>query len=406
LTLEQANAKPGLTRFHYGKQAILKGALAHKNVPVLAYVNRNDLEAALMQGTVVAEINRHEKIFNVHRTNNIAYDKTKNPLAQERYWYFKQVDGIKGYGKDAEHKITVNTQVTFAADLQKFGLGKLLLVQYPESNGALVSRVGILADTGGAFVNNQYQIDFLSGTYAGPEAFYKANRGIPDYVVAYFMVLKEETSSANQAPSVRLGQGKCVAQPIHKMPIQFDEERIALTRDYQLTHYGITSKSIEIEPKMIVLHWTSIESLATTWRIFNPPTFPENSPRVKELPGTLNVSSHFLVDRDGSIYQLMPEKWMARHTIGLNHYAIGIENIGGKDAQDDLTDAQVKANAFLVCYLKKKYPKIDYVIGHNTYLNFKNTALWLEKDPNYQTDKYDPGPDFVNKVLGLLALNT
>lgn len=191
-------------------------------------------------------------------------------------------------------------------------------------------------------------------------------------------------------------------QKIHKAPIRFDEERIALTRQYQLLHYGIDSQSIEIDPKMIVLHWTCIPTFKATFRIFNPSTFPKNSPRIKELPGSLNVSSHFLVDRDGSIYQLMPETWMARHVIGLNHYAIGIENIGGIDGKDDLTEAQTKANAFLVCYLKRKYPQIKYVIGHNDYLNFKHTSLWLEQDPNYQTDKKDPGPFFLQRVMKLV----
>lgn len=191
-------------------------------------------------------------------------------------------------------------------------------------------------------------------------------------------------------------------QVIHQAPIKFNEERIALTRQYQLAHYGINSKSIEIEPKMIVLHWTSIPSFATTFRVFDSPTFPRGSPRIKELPGTLNVSAHFLVDRDGGIYQLMPETWMARHVIGLNHFAIGIENVGGENGLDDLTEAQTKANAFLVCYLKKKYPEIKYVIGHNEYLRFKKSPLWLERDPNYQTDKYDPGLDFVNRVMKLV----
>ncbi|KTD56902.1 amidase [Legionella sainthelensi] len=194
-------------------------------------------------------------------------------------------------------------------------------------------------------------------------------------------------------------------QKIHQAPIQFNEERIALTRQYQLIHYGIDSKSIEIEPRMIVLHWTCIPTFKATFRVFNSPTFPKNSPRIKELPGNLNVSSHFLVDRDGSIYQLMPEKWMARHVIGLNHYAIGIENVGGINGKDDLTDAQVRANAFLVCYLKRKYPQIEYVIGHNDYLNFKNTSLWLERDPTYQTDKEDPGPFFLQRVMSLVDDN-
>ena len=192
-------------------------------------------------------------------------------------------------------------------------------------------------------------------------------------------------------------------QPIIQRPIQFDTERVSLTRDYQLTHYGIDSKSIEIDPEIIVLHWTMIDSLDVTFRIFNPSSFPQKSSRREELPGDLNVSTHYIVDKDGSIYQLMPEHWMARHVIGLNHSSIGIENIGGVNEQDDMTDAQVKANAFLVCYLQQKYPKIKHVIGHRDYLNYKNTALWLEKDPDYQTDKSDPGPTFVNKVKTLVA---
>ncbi len=192
LTLEQADARPDLTRFHYGKQAILHGALANKQVPILAYLNRQDLEAALLQGTLVADFGTTRKTFNVHRCNNIPYAKTKNPYQQERYWYFKQVDGIKGYGKDAEHKITVNSEVTFAADLAHFGLGKVLLIQYPNQQGTYVTKAGVFADTGGAFADNSYQVDFLTGSYAGEKAFYQANRHLPNYVTAYFMVLKNK----------------------------------------------------------------------------------------------------------------------------------------------------------------------------------------------------------------------
>lgn len=192
LTLEEANSRPGLTRFKYGKQAILRGALQHQKVPALAYFSREDLETTLLQGTVVADFgpSRGKKIFNVHRNNNIPYDRTLSPYAQERYWYFKEVDGIKGYGKDAEHKITVDPETTFAADLEQLGLGKLLLVQYPNQQGALVSRAGILADTGGAFANNLYQVDYLAGSFSGNADFIKASGHLPDYINAYFMVLK------------------------------------------------------------------------------------------------------------------------------------------------------------------------------------------------------------------------
>lgn len=45
----------------------------------------------------------------------------------------------------------------------------------------------------------------------------------------------------------------------------------------------------------------------------------------------LNVSTQFLVDRDGTIFRLLPDTTFARHVIGLNHLAIGIENIGCDD---------------------------------------------------------------------------
>ncbi len=55
---------------------------------------------------------------------------------------------------------------------------------------------------------------------------------------------------------------------------------------------------------------------------------------------------------------------MARHVIGLNHYAIGIENVGGVEGALELTEAQVQSNAYLVRYLKNKYPTIQYLIEH------------------------------------------
>ena len=192
LTIEEANSNPDLIRFQFGKQSILAGALKNKSVPVLAFLSRSDLESALLQGTVVADFGGVKKIFNVHRNNNIPYDRTKNPYDQERYWYFKQVDGIKGYGKDAENKITVNPEVTFAADIEQLGLGKLLMVQYRNQSGKTISKAGIIADTGGAFADNLYQVDYLAGGYPGKDAFYQATKQLPDYVEAYFMVLKEK----------------------------------------------------------------------------------------------------------------------------------------------------------------------------------------------------------------------
>lgn len=183
---------------------------------------------------------------------------------------------------------------------------------------------------------------------------------------------------------------------IIQKPIMFDEERIALTKQYRLEHYGIKSRSIKIKPRMIVLHWTQIKDLQSTYNVFYPAVL-SNRPDISKN-SNLNVSAHFLVDRDGKIYRLMPDNWMARHTIGLNDIAIGVENVGGVDGHEDLTTAQVNANVCLVRYLKRKYPTIGYLIGHYEYGRFRHTKLWKEKDSNYFTDKKDPGEKFMQLV--------
>ncbi|MCX7115106.1 MAG: peptidoglycan recognition family protein [Gammaproteobacteria bacterium] len=191
-------------------------------------------------------------------------------------------------------------------------------------------------------------------------------------------------------------------QPIIQTPIVFDKTRIQLTQAYQRTHYGIRSSSINIKPQLIILHWTEAPTLKGSFQVFNPPRAHSTPYSRSGLPGELNVSVHFLVDRDGTIYQLMPDNWMARHVIGLNHCAIGIENVGGVHGKADLTEQQVEANAFLVCHLKQKYPSIREVIGHKDYLKYVNTPLWLEKDGHYRTKKTDPGEGFVKRVKQLV----
>ena len=185
-------------------------------------------------------------------------------------------------------------------------------------------------------------------------------------------------------------------------PIDFGEKRIALTKEYIKTHYGLDAKDITIKPKSIVLHWTAIMKRRWCMNAMKKETLPSKRKDIASA-SQLNVSSHFLVARDGTIYQLMPDNWMARHVIGLNYSSIGVENIGGnKNKDEDLTQAQVKANIKLVKYLKQKYPKIKYLLGHHEYLDMQKTPLWLEKDDNYRTHKVDPGPKFMSEVRAQL----
>ncbi len=186
-----------------------------------------------------------------------------------------------------------------------------------------------------------------------------------------------------------------VTNSIIDKPIQFDNQRIALTKAYMKNRYGLENESIKIVPKMIVLHWTAIPTFEGSFDAFYKSTLPSWRPDIKNVSG-LNVSTHFLVDKDGTIYRMMPENYMGRHVIGLNHCSIGIENVGGtKDSP--LTKKQLKSNIKLVNYLAKKYD-IDFLIGHYEYTNFENHPLWLEKDDGYRTKKTDPGEDFMLEV--------
>ena len=183
-------------------------------------------------------------------------------------------------------------------------------------------------------------------------------------------------------------------------PINFGQERIDMTKSYIKKHYGFEVENIEIEPRIIVLHWTADMSFKKSFERLKPQKlFSDRKDIVKA--SALNVSSQFLVKRDGTIYRLMPENWMARHVIGLNYSAIGVENIGS--LKHGLTKAQLKANIALVRYLKYKYGTISHVIGHHEYRDMEGTDLWLEMDDGYRTKKSDPGAKFMADVRGAVV---
>ncbi|PUV23395.1 N-acetylmuramoyl-L-alanine amidase [Sphingobacterium athyrii] len=185
---------------------------------------------------------------------------------------------------------------------------------------------------------------------------------------------------------------------IVQKPITWNQERIQLSLDYLKNRHGLNQSAPTIQPKMVVVHWTANNSVKATFNTFNPVKLPGRPELTKA--SALNVSSQYVIDRDGTIYQFLPDTVFARHTIGLNYCAIGIENIGSR--QNPLTDAQLKANEELIRCLSKMYP-IEYVIGHHEYQRFKKTALWKETDPKYITGKDDPGDKFMQRLRKYLA---
>jgi N-acetyl-anhydromuramyl-L-alanine amidase AmpD len=145
-------------------------------------------------------------------------------------------------------------------------------------------------------------------------------------------------------------------------PIPYGPRRRAEMAQYAAKHYGI--RTWALRPKVIVEHYTASESFSATWNAFAADV-PD--PELGELPGTC---AHFVVDKDGTIYQLVPLTVMCRHTVGLNHVAIGIEHVGTSDAEVLHDAAQLRASLVLTRWLMAKFHiSPANVIGHSESLS-------------------------------------
>jgi beta-N-acetylhexosaminidase len=142
-------------------------------------------------------------------------------------------------------------------------------------------------------------------------------------------------------------------------PIPFGAQRKAETASYAKRHYGSSTWRLT-DPHVIVEHYTASESFSSAYSTFSADT-PDSE--LHELPG---VCAHFVVDKDGTIYQLVPLTVMCRHTVGLNYTAIGIEHVGTSDAEILRTPRQLKASLRLTAWLMGRFGiELRNVIGHN-----------------------------------------
>jgi N-acetyl-anhydromuramyl-L-alanine amidase AmpD len=183
-----------------------------------------------------------------------------------------------------------------------------------------------------------------------------------------------------------------------------DNERLRLTAEYSRIHYGIDSSELS-EPRMIVLHYTAFPTFKESFDFFLPARLDTKFRKDISSGGAVNVSTHYLVDKDGTVVQLASENVICRHTIGFNYTAIAIENVGSVAAQ--LTPAQVASDAALVSRIKKRHPSIEYLIGHQEYQDCRlpHYKLYLEKIPSYHfTPKQDPGRPFLEQVRAVLKI--
>ncbi len=180
----------------YTKQQVLAGVYEttgtqRGGAKPLAYLTREAFEDAIMEGTTIVKFaDGSRQFFNVDRSNEIPYIKGLDKRQQKRYWYFKPVKNIQGYGYKTAQKIPIEPGVTFAGDVLNIGLGKVVVVEDPTGKTKQL-RLGVIADTGGAFLPNLHQLDFLAGVFDNPQKFKEYSKQLPEYTNAYFLVRKK-----------------------------------------------------------------------------------------------------------------------------------------------------------------------------------------------------------------------
>jgi N-acetylmuramoyl-L-alanine amidase len=126
---------------------------------------------------------------------------------------------------------------------------------------------------------------------------------------------------------------------------------------YSFRHYGVRRWRLS-SPPVIVEHYTD----GTTWRgAWNH--FASNARHNGELPGTC---THFLIDTDGAIYQLVALDVRCRHAVGMNHVSIGIEHVGTSDRMVLSNDEQMASSLALTTWLMARFDiSVGNVVGHH-----------------------------------------
>ncbi len=142
---------------------------------------------------------------------------------------------------------------------------------------------------------------------------------------------------------------------------------------YSKRHYGVRSWQLD-DPPVIVQHYTAGTSFLSAWR-----HFASNDRWNGEYPGTC---THFIIDRDGTIYRLVALGTRCRHVVGMNHVSIGIEHVGTSDRMVLDDPQQMRSSLRLTVWLMAKYGvNVGDVIGHAEALEH---PLHHELDPSWR----------------------
>ena len=218
------------------------------------------------------------------------------------------------------------------------------------------------------------------------------------------------------------------------LEIPIDQVVEIRTRQYLAVKYpGRVDELSWLQPRAVVLHSMALGNLKTA---LEDSGFLHNGIlwgsflRHNKAP----LGCHFMVGEDGTIYALTPGKseryihieadyanpkyfFTRRHISQINPWAIGIENIVPavenvfelpdyfkQKAFENVSPAQIKANAKLIAWLRHHHPQLDLLYSHHQFsdagflaANARKLGTPIGRVPKKQV-RWDVGWDVLSQV--------
>lgn len=203
----------------------------------------------------------------------------------------------------------------------------------------------------------------------------------------------------------RAGAGE-TAEPVIKKKLLPCEKWEREYKEYFKRHYH--DDSLDLVPKAIVMHYTASNSFSSAWNTFyNGANYDDGD--VGVIFGHLSV--HFIIDRDGTIYQTLPLNRRCRGAYGVNNVALSIEMVGASE-NSVLSDKNLMDSSFrLVAWLMDKYNiPLQKVYGHyEVAAGKKYVPEYVDYGDSRSPDSYppafgrsDPGHTYMKKLRDYL----